>query len=79
MLHLKQDASEPGTDAAFLSWNLPACASTLMCKVGHLFGAGTAIVCFSEGMSVCRNFTSRHTAAFGDLHADILLVCQAQT
>lgn len=49
--HLKGEASEPGKETMKLPWNLHACKCVLMCKVGHLFGAGTAVVCFSGAMS----------------------------
>lgn len=50
-LHLKRDVSELGTETTKLPWILPACKCVLMCKVGHLFGAGTAVACLSGAMS----------------------------
>lgn len=48
---LKREVSEPGTESMKLPWIVPPCKCVLMCKVGHLFGAGTAVVCLSGAMS----------------------------
>lgn len=51
MLHLKQKVSKLETETMKPPWILPVCKCVLMCKVGHLFGAGTAIVFLSWAMS----------------------------
>lgn len=52
MPHSKREVSpSQGTESMKPPWNLPACKCVLMCKVGHLFGAGTAVVCLSGAMS----------------------------